>query len=341
MRPSLLREDGFAMDRSRYALRPFQDTDYDKVASLNLAIDPVHPEPAESARRWHDVITREPGRIIVKWVVEELPSGSMVGWGGLMHTLDTYHPRKFLCRAGVHPEHRRRGIGEALHDAIEREALGRGAVCLWSVVRGDDLPSLRFQERHGFAPTRMKWESRLDLTQFNPSRFPDRSQVLLDRGIRITTLAAEGAERPEVLRRFYDLWTITVEEEPRMGDYYPISFNAFLETVIRGPKVLPDATFLAQQGEKYVGSSSLERDLSVPDNIEVGFTGTLSEFRGLGIASELKRDAVTYAHTHGYHSVTTGNDSLNPRIWAINEKLGFRRERTWVEGERLLRLATA
>jgi len=278
---------------------------------------------------------------MVKWVVEEFPSRSIVGWGGLMHTLDTYHPRKFFCRVGVHPEHRRRGIGEALHDTVEQEALGRGAVCLWSVVRGNDPPSLRFQERHGFAPTRTKWESRLDLTQFNPSRFSDRSKVLLDRGIRITTLAAEGADRPEVLRRFYDLWTITVEDEPRMGDYFPISFDAFLETVIRGPKVLPDATFLAQLGEKYVGSSSLERDLSVPDNIEVGFTGTLPEFRGLGIASELKRVAVIYARTQKYHSVTTGNDSLNPRIWAINEKLGFRRERTWIEGERSVRPAAA
>jgi len=327
------------MDRSRYSPRAFQESDDDSIARLSAVIDRPYQESAAEARRWHDVITRHPGRIRERWVVEVLPSRTLAAWGVLTHTLDTFHPQKFFCRVSVLLDHRRRGIGEELYALIEREALDRGAVCLWSFVEDDEPASVRFQDRHGFAPTRRKWESRLDLTQSDLSHVPDRSQAMIDRGIRITTLAAEGADRPAVQHRFYDLWTLTVEDEPRTGDYTPITFNEFLETVLGGPKALPEATFLVLKGEKCVGSSSLQRDLNIPHNIEVGFTGTLREFRGQGIASELKRRAVQYARTHGFHSLRTGNDSLNPRIWAIHEKLGFRREKTWIEGERMLRPA--
>jgi len=86
-----------------------------------------------------------------------------------------------------------------------------------------------------------------------------------------------------------------------------------------------------------VAWSSLQRMRGLPDTLDIGFTGTLPEFRGRGIASELKRRAVVYARDHGYRYLVTGNDSLNPRIWAINQKLGFQKWSVLVQAEKLLR----
>jgi len=145
-----------------------------------------------------------------------------------------------------------------------------------------------------------------------------------------------GSDRPEVRHRLYDPNRITSEDAPHLGDNTPQTFEDFVETDILGPKVLSDAIFLACRSEEYVGFSSLQRVLGSPDTLDIGFTGTLPSYRGRGIASELKRRGVDYARTHGYRSLITGNDSLNPRIWSINQKLGFRKEEVLIQAEKTL-----
>jgi len=325
------------MDRERYSIRPFAETDYDEVARISLLVLPEFPETAEDARRWHEIITKDPSRVMRKLVVEEAGSGSMVAWGGFTHTLFNFDPNKYYVRVVVDPTHRHRGVGQELYRRLEEEAAERNATCLWSNAREDDQSSLRFLEHHGFVPTRKTWESRLSLTDLDLSKFPDRSNTLTDSGIRITDFAAEGAKRLEVRQRLYELARITSEDVPRLGDYSPVSFEEFVAIDIDGSNVIADAIFLACSGEKYVAWSSLQRMRGLPDTLDIGFTGTLPEFRGRGIASELKRRAVVYARDHGYRYLVTGNDSLNPRIWAINEKLGFQKWSVLVQAEKLLR----
>jgi RimJ/RimL family protein N-acetyltransferase len=332
-----LESAGSTMDLVTYTIRPFVESDYDGVARINALIDPEHPETAEESRRWADVITGTPGRLMHKLVAEEARSGQTVGWGGLTHVLWSYHPDKYYIRAAVDPAHRGRGIGQELYTRLEKEAFDRNAVCLWSGAREDDDAGVRFLDRHGFLTLRKIWLSRLDLTGLDLSSFPDRSRDLQDRGIRITTVAAEGFHRSEVQRRVYDLVRVTAEDVPRVGEYTPATFEEFVALELQEPKILPDAFFLACQGEEYVGLTSLQREPGLSDTLGISFTGTLPNFRGQGIASELKRQAVEYARTQGtYRYIITGNDSLNPRIWAINEKLGFRREQTWLSAEKSL-----
>lgn len=324
------------MDHATYSIRPFRESDYGPVAQINAIINPRIPETAEDSRRWYGIITGTPGRIMLKWVVEHAPTESVVGWGGLAHTLSDFHPRKFHVRAAVTPDHRGHGIGRKVYGLLESEAIARSAICLWGEVSEDDPRSVRFLDRQGFVPLRRTWLSRLTLSEFPQSKVHDRSTALTGEGLRLTTLAAEGVDRPDVRRRLFNLNQVSSADVPRMGEYAPISFKEFVVAELTDPKAIPEATFLACDGEVYVGWSSLQRVLASPDTLDIGFTGTLPEYRGRGIASELKRQAIEYARAHGYRSVITANDSLNPRIWAINEKLGFHREVTWIRAEKLL-----
>jgi GNAT superfamily N-acetyltransferase len=324
------------MDAGRYSIRPFADLDYESVARINSIALPEYPETAEDIRHWSELTAKEPGRLMRKLIVEEDASGAVVAWGGLNHTFFNYHPHKYYIRVVVHPEHRGRGIGRELYDRLEQEAISRRAICLWGGAREDEPACIRFLERQGFVAQRKAWTSRLSLAHLDRSKLPDRSKALSNLGIQVTTFAAEGADRADVQRRIYELSRITSEGAPRMGDYNPVSFEEFVEIDLQGATVLPDAIFLARAGEEYVSWTTLQRLRALPDTLDIGFTGTLPSFRGQGIASELKRRAVEYAQDHGYRYIITGNDSLNPGIWAINEKLGFRREMVMVQAEKQL-----
>ncbi|MGP8072329.1 MAG: GNAT family N-acetyltransferase [Thermoplasmata archaeon] len=323
------------MDLARYSVRPFGDADYDAVARIMTANVPQSPETAEEGRHWDGVLRKSPDRVRVKLIVEEAGTGAVAGFGILSHTLFDYHPHQYWVRVGVDPAHQGRGVGREVYARLEKEAVGRNALALRCSARADDVRSVQFLERQGFVTRRKVWLSRLDLTALDLSGFPDRSKALGVQGIRITTLAAEGADQPENRRRLYQLARITSEDVPRMGEYTPASFEEFVEMDVGGPKAIPEAIFVACDGEEYVAWSTLERELGSPDTIGIGFTGTLPKYRGRGIASELKRRAVEHARSLGYRYLITGNDSLSRPIWAINEKLGFRPMITWVNAEKV------
>jgi mycothiol synthase len=324
------------VDGALYSIRPYTESDLEAEVRIDNAVDPLHPHTLEELRHWIETATAGVGHVSLRFVAGDRGTGAVVAYGVVQHTSFNYHPLKFELYLAVDPAFQHRGIGRALYATLESEALQRGAICLWSVVRENEPRSVRFLEQNGFVPRRKAWRSRLDLARADLSGFPDRTRALADQGIVLTTLAAEGEGRPEVRQRAFRLCTAASADVPRMGEYTPVSFEEFVEFDLNGPGALPDAYFLARHGDEYVGSTVMDRDLAEPDTLQVGFTGTHPEFRGRGIASELKRRAVEYARSRGYRFLLTNNDSLNHPIWAINERLGFRPETTWIQGEKEL-----
>jgi GNAT superfamily N-acetyltransferase len=324
------------VDSGLFAVRPFVVTDYEAEARLDAQTDPGFTRTAEEIRHWQEIENATPGLHRSQLVVEERRSGSVVAYGELANTSFHFHPQKYWIAAVVDPAFQGRGIGSELYATLEREAVARRAVCLWSSVRDDEAPAVRFFEHRGFRTLRKTWRSRLDLATYNPSALPDRSKELAEAGIRFTTLAAEGSGRSEVRRRAYELSRVASKDMPRLGEYTPLSFEQFVQLEIEAPDTLPEAFFIAVHGDRYVGHTTLTRELLRPDSLHVGVTGTHPDFRGRGIASELKRRAVEFARGRGAKYLVTYNDSLNRPIWAINEKLGFRTLVTWLMGEKAL-----
>jgi ribosomal protein S18 acetylase RimI-like enzyme len=323
------------MDQDRYRFRPFTPSDYEGESRIDTRVNPSMPVSVEEVRHWNEVLAA-PRLALRKIVVEERASRTMVGVGVIHRDPDSYDLRKFWTWVGVDPDHQKRGIGRELFETLERGAVNQQAICLWASVRKADSRSVRFFNTLGFVERRQRWLSRLDLAAVDLSGFPDRSAELAAQGIHFTTLSAEGAERPEVLERLYHLHASAAQDEPRLDTYTPVLKDEFLKLELGWPGALPDALFLARAGNQYVAMSSHYRTPGEPDTLRVGFTGTLREYRGRGIASELKRRAVEYARNRGYRCMRTSNDSLNQPIWAINERLGFRRELEWIQGEKQL-----
>lgn len=321
-----------AMDESRYSVRSFRDDDYETRSRLTTRLDPDRPFTANEFRQW-DRIYRDPHLVKLDFIVEERASGTGVAYSSLRHVPEMYHERRFWADVQVDPDHQYRGIGRALYERLEGLARERSVEVLWAGARADDLRSVRFFEQAGFAVRRRSWSSRLSLAGATPETI-GVGPAGPTSGVTFTTLAEEGADRRDVQERVYRLELAASRDAPRMGTMTAISFEQYSEHTFHDPRYDPEATFLARVGEEYVAMSTLHHWPAEPTTLMVGFTGTLPAYRGRGLASELKRRAVVFARARGYRYLWTFNDSGNPRIWAINQKLGFQIQRVWLMGEK-------
>jgi mycothiol synthase len=321
------------MDETRYRLREFLDRDFGPLTRISNALRPERHYSEEEYRRW-DAIGRTPPMVHRAAAVEERATGEAVAFGEVGTDLDTQDPRSLWVGVSVDPDHQGRGVGRHLADWADAEATRLGATTVWAMTRADQPRALRFPERRGFRDRRHQWESLLDLPAVGYDRVPRRAEALEREGIRFTTLAAEGADRREVREAVHGLFNAVLEDEPRLGRFTPTRYDQFVELNLMSPGFLPEAFFLARTADQYVGVSNLERFSEHPEALHQILTGTRREFRGRGIATELKRRGVEYGQEHGYRSIRTTNDSRNQPIWAINEKLGFRRQVEFVQFEK-------
>lgn len=323
------------MDESRYLLRKFTDADFEANSRVLTRVNPDDPISAEQIRHW-DRLDTASGRTSFNIVVEDRFSRAAVGFGSLFQPPTAFHPDKYWVVVAVDPDHQRRGVGRRLFTATEEVAVSRGATTLFAGVRAAQERSVRFFERSGFVERRRTWLSRLDLASVPRAGPGPRAADAPVPGIELTTAAQEGSNRADVRERVYRLYTESEKDVPRMSEGAPATYEQFIEMIFGGPGYFPEGVFLARAGGDYVAMTTLTHNSTKPDTLNIGFTGTLPSHRGKGIASELKRIAIEFARDQGYRFVQTYNDSLNDRIWSINERLGFRQLQVVINGEKAL-----
>lgn len=146
-------------------------------------------------------------------------------------------------------------------------------------------------------------------------------------GLRVCRLADLMQSDPEWQHKVYELDRGSGQDEPSPE---PITMPPFEEYAhfFTAPDFLPEGTFLALDGDEYVGMSSLEKDLARPEHLEVGFTGVLPSHRRRSIATALKLKAIAFAAEYGAVTIDTGNEENNP-MYQINLRLGFQPRPAW------------
>ena len=238
--------------------------------------------------------------------------GDAVGAG---FALTGWHtpPHRAIGAALVAPAARGAGIGTTVLQALEAWARDRGATELDGPVREDDVESLAWTERRGYAEVGRDSQLVLDLTAIDPPK-PDPPS-----GIEIVT----WADRPELAQGLYEVAAEATVDIPGEEDDDIGSLEEWLERDMGGASDDPRAVFVALAGDEVVGFAKLSLSSENRERAFHDLTGVRRAWRGRGIAAALKRTQIAWAKNEGYTSLQTSNEVRNEPIRRLNERHGY------------------
>lgn len=221
----------------------------------------------------------------------------------------------------VDAAYRGEGLGQRLLEAIEGIAREKKAEWIYSEVRDHYADSIAWLKRRGYEIERHAFESTLDLSTFDESRFAGAVEAVQATGIRFTTLAEEGSEPLE--QKLYQLFVATESDIPGFpGTHMP--FSEWRKWNLEGDRVPLDGVILALDGDRVVGTTMLRHEET--GAVYTTYTGVDREYRGRKLALALKLLSARVANRYGAPYMRTNNDSTNEPMLAVNRKLGYQPE---------------
>lgn len=314
-------------------IRPFEKSDYASIAEVLNATWP--DELLKEASLREEDTKHDPK---VKWgrFVAELDA-QVVGVASYTQPEGMYHPQKFTAWVTVRPEFRGQGIGKALYTRVLEALRPHEPISLLTTTREDQGSALAWLEKLGYVEKMRYWESRLDVTAFDPAPFAHAEAKARAHGIVITTLAELEQRDPDYKQKFYDLFCEAREDVPRPEPMTSISFEQWHRWTFESPYLLPEGNILAVDPStgQYVGMSQLWK--SDGDYLQTGLTGVRRAYRRKGLALAMKLRAVLWAKQVGCREIRTFNESNNRAMLSINEAMGFVKQPAWIDFVKVLR----
>ncbi len=309
-------------------IRPFEytDADYEAFAAMERSIWPGYPDTVEEWK--HRDGSREPGAMFCRFLAEV--DGVVVGAGQCCEPWRSRGPGKYQVYCDVQPEFRRRGIGTALYDQLMATLAEHGATILVARTREDKADGQSFLTKRGFEWVLRSPISHLDVGSFDSDRFAKSMLRLAERGIQIAPLARLAAADPQWKQR---LWALTGElylDVPSHASLAQQTFEKFEERSLRAPGFNAGAHFIALDGDRWVGASSLWVPQGEPDKLYTGLTGVVRSHRRQGIALAMKVQGIVFAQQVGAKIIQTDNAENNPMYW-LNLQLGFEPQPAWLD----------
>jgi len=290
------------------------------VARIRSACFPSWPVTAEEMAAAE--ARRLPERLHLPWVAVD--GCSIVGYGYVEEPGVAARPGRLRIRVLVDPERRRRGAGRALYDALFERALEAGATELVTEARSDESDAHRFLLDRGFVEYHRRIESRLQLAAVDPAAvaraIDAHTDTFLASGVRIATYRQLQLARADAPRRLYDLDAALWVDVPFGLSGSVPTFEQYQVMELADPDFLPAATFVALDGDRWIGLGSL---MSGPGFLMNSMTGVVREWRGRGLARWLKLHTLRYALERGAPEIRTFNDAVNDAILALNRSFGF------------------
>ena len=313
-------------------VRAATSADYPALVALNKASYPDYGETEEEWRHWDETWDHEK-YFKARVVAEDL--GRVVGFGLVNHMRWAFVPTKYRIDITVHPEHRGRGHGSALYDAVLDAVRARAGKTVAAAAKESMADGVRFLTKRGFREVKRDWESRLFVKGFDFARFGQADGRVAKQGIRIATLEDEMERDSEALSKAFELVQDCRMDIPSVDPPTRNTFEEFRREDIDAPSALLDAFYVAiDKDGRYLGVSNMFRSLDDPTFLWQGITGVRREARGKGIATALKLRTVHYAIEKGVEHIKTWNDVHNAPMLSINEAMGFARQPAWISYEK-------
>ncbi len=314
-------------------IRPFNFSDEDYQAAVecwNLN----YPDVLETVEQYrHSDESREPHRYYNRLIGEI--DNKPVAVAVYCETWWQKHPGKYYIEVKVLPEEQGKGFGKAMYERVLLELEERQPALLSTYSCENQPRGQRFLEERGFKLALREPASRLELKEFDPTRFADLSNKVLSDGIRIEPLTLLQEKVSDWEHKLWELRWLVLKDVPGTSPWERQTFEVYKKESLQNPDFEPAGHFIALHGDRWVGLSNLWPTKAEPQKLWCGLTGVDPDYRRRGIAVALKVRAAEYALQKGYKYIDTDNEENNP-MYTINMQLGFKPLPAWLEYERKL-----
>jgi GNAT superfamily N-acetyltransferase len=282
-------------------IRETTDDDLDAVLALSQAADDTRVISVEGIR--HARNTR-PERARTLDLVAEV-DGAVVGLAIAGLNIWTTEEGASWAWVTVDSRMRRQGIGETLGARLIDHLRGLGATKATCMFRSTE-------EGEQWAAAR-GWSKLLGgpLIALDPRNVPEPS---LPGGFRCVPLSELTAAD------VYDAVAAAALDEPTPVPNDNFDLAEFQREWDEPDMDLDSSCAILDEDGRVAAFTFLQVS---GDRAHHGFTGTVAEHRGRGLATAAKRRALRAAAARGVTRVTTANAEENAAMRAINEKLGF------------------
>ena len=270
-----------------------------------------------------------------QYVAEDAQSRQVLGFGSIEQTIYLPRYRLFLV---TDPRWLKLGVGDLLLERLMNDLKAANAITVSCREYASQTELLAFLRERGFKKADSVLDLRLEVGAADILRFQPTLERVKARNIIITTLAAERSRNPRCIEQLHELSITLQKDDPARPPYAPPAYNAREALLwLEMPYVLPEAYFIARQGDRYVGVTDVSLYEAFPGGLTQGFTGVLREYRRQGIATSLKLHAIGYAREHGYKLIQSFNRPAQSAVLALNQKIGFELVSSNVSLEKCLR----
>lgn len=284
-------------------IRPMELADVPAMAAIRRELFPWMVASFAAQENWYTSLS--PAAEALRLVAEV--DGQVTGFGAAMRFTATSENAGsgYVC---VHPSHQGQGIGSALWDQLSGHFQALGVERAQGY--GKDGPELEaWMAKRGIqrgASTRY--------SMADPRVLPP--QPATPEGVTLQTAAAAG---PDVL---YDIEHIAAADVPGDIPIDSVPKEDWLARLWNGPDYHREVSTVAFVNGVPAAFTNFEINTATGRAWTSG-TGTLREFRGLGLAKLVKSVALRKAAEVGVTEAYTANDYTNGPMLAVNDWLGY------------------
>lgn len=315
----------------RIRLGDGSDADYEAFCAVVRATGLDFPVQADQLKA-RDARCLAQGVACDYWfAVDEGDPSAVLGAATAFELIRYSAPGRRFSALGVHPEAEGQGVGDALTAHLLEAVRDLGVTELIGCVCDRHPRAVSFALDRGFALVDGEVEHELridltgrDLTQLDPCI--DRAQRA---GVRLATLPELQGEVPDWFDRLYTLWVTCDAQIPTTLTHTVPTPEEFRATQLEWPGALPEAYFIALDGDDWVGLSELREKRGAEWPLFPGLTGVLPSHRGRGIATALKALGLRWAKAAGYTRLQTHNAQANLPMLTANRRVGFEPWASW------------
>ncbi|MCC2684951.1 MAG: GCN5-related N-acetyltransferase [Paenibacillaceae bacterium] len=232
----------------------------------------------------------------------------------------------------LHPKHENFVAADLLFSKMVEDSLEIAPDIVLARAFDDQEFLLQLYGQYGFEENHRMVHVYLNLADAGTSSLEVENR-LNSSGIRLTTLSDERASDPDADAKLKTLHRATFADYPTEPYFPPTSPN---DAWLKHEDNIPEAHIIAVKGQDYIGHSHLMRMPSDSGKLRQGLTAVLRDFRGIGIATALKRRGIDYAKKNGYTGIFTASRSTNFAMRTVNSNLGWQPHYSEVRFEKII-----